>query len=1158
MTSSRPIVSVLMPAYNHRAFIGEAVASVLTQTHQDLELIIIDDGSTDGTEALLADLQDPRLRLERQSNRGSSAALNRAMALARGDYLAIINSDDRFHPERLERLLAIALAMADRDDMAEHAQHACFLVTGFRLIDGDGVPIVDAAHPWRQRIDPILRRAEQQPPLAALLYGNFTVSTSNFFFSRALAERVGRFQRYRYVQDWDYALRAAFAAPEGFRYLPEPLFDYRLHAANTIADPDGGIRCDSEIIRMYARVLGTQKPDWREALTRQRSFALDIRRSLSARALANAREADHAFATVAEQSRVMREQEAHHRELAAELAHRHREILQLHKGYRVELERVASEIQQLHTDYQAQLRAAHDALDHKQVELDHAQTQINLIYSSLSWRLTRPLRQAADLARAARARLLRGLTPLWHRLPLRPDQRFRLKGAAFNRFPRLFQASAAYQAWQGQQAAAPPAEVMVHQRLEGLVDATATAGKLRIPGGVAPEPRVSVIIPVYNKLHYTLRCLDAIATHPPADPIEVIVVDDGSSDDTQAQLSQRDDLRYLRNPENLGFVGSCNHGAEVARGELLFFLNNDTAVLAGWLDHLVQTFARIPEAGLVGSKLIYPDGRLQEAGGIIWQDGSGWNWGRLGDPAAPEYNFLRDVDYCSGAAIAIPRALFAEFGGFSQTYAPAYYEDTDLAFRVRAAGRRVLYQPLSWVVHDEGITAGTDTGSGVKAYQARNRERFLATWREQLADHGSPESQPPARAADRRPRARLLIIDACTPTPDQDSGSIDMVNYLTLFDQLGYRVSFIPESNRLHFGRYTEALQARGVECLYHPYLSSVADLLERRGAEFDAVMLVRGPLAFHYLDLVRTHCPQAKVIVNTVDLHFLRERRRAELETGQPDSAIARAAYREETHVIRHADASIVISPVEQDLLARELPEARVRVIPLIREVPGRQAGFAEREGLLFVGGFQHPPNVDAMQWFCAEVWPLVRAQLPGVQLQIVGSNMVPEIDALAADDIQVLGFVEDLVPLLERARLSIAPLRYGAGQKGKVIGSLSHGLPCVATTVAAEGLGLGPEEGVLVADSPAEFAAAIERAYTDAALWEQLSSTGLERVEAEFSLAANRRRLAALLAELGLPTEPALPAEPVLPAEPAPLAQPAPLGRACSAADPRLHAPS
>ncbi|MBK1641619.1 hypothetical protein CKO12_06970 [Chromatium okenii] len=747
-------------------------------------------------------------------------------------------------------------------------------------------------------------------------------------------------------------------------------------------------------------------------------------------------------------------------------------------------------------------------------ERTELKNEIAQIYRSWSWQFTRPLRGLGRALRMARSNLVTRLQFIWQRLPVPPTARYQLKSIAFRSAAPLFRGTAAYSAWleQTRWAQAPQftSSLPTHN--------TPVVKNLRIAGGVAAAPLVSIIIPVFNKLDYTLACLDSIAEQLPQVAIEVLVIDDHSNDDTERELSARDDIRYLRNATNLGFVGSCNRGAAEARGAFLFFLNNDTVVLSGWLDTLVQTFIDYPQAGLVGSKLIYPDGRLQEAGGIIWADASGWNWGRLANPNAPEFNFLRAVDYCSGAALLIRTTLFNEIGGFDMRYAPAYYEDTDLAFTVRAHGLQVFYQPLSQVIHYEGITAGTDLSSGMKAYQVRNRERFYTKWASVLLTHGDAASHSPRLSADRHIVGRLLVIDACTPTPDQDSGSLDMFNYLRLFLSFGYRVTFIPASDLLHFGRYTSALQALGVECLYHPYIHSVMDVLRERGTEFAAVMLTRVTVASDLIAHVKTYCPQAKILFNTVDLHFLREQRLIELSGDHTALPHVLQLRTQELAVMRQADTTIVISPVEQALLAEIAPEVRVRVIPILREIPGRSADFVPRSGLIFVGGFRHPPNIDAMQWFCAEIWPLLRRERPTLELFIVGSHLVPEVAALAGNGVQVLGFVEDIAPIFARVRLSIAPLRYGAGQKGKVVTSLGYGVPAVLTPVAAEGLGLGADEGALVAEKPADFAAAVMRLHEDETLWQRLSAGGLARVEREFSVAANRDRLATLMIELGL----------------------------------------
>ena len=327
---------------------------------------------------------------------------------------------------------------------------------------------------------------------------------------------------------------------------------------------------------------------------------------------------------------------------------------------------------------------------------------------------------------------------------------------------------------------------------------------------VHEQPKVSIIIPVFNQFEFTHACLSSLQRHEDGTATEVIVVDDRSTDATPELIPKIPGLVYLRNDSNSGFIASCNHGAKKARGEYLLFLNNDTVVTAGWLKALLETFEINPEAGLVGSKLVYPDGRLQEAGGIIWRDGSGWNRGKFQDARDPEYNYLREVDYCSGASLIIPRSLFGELGGFDPRYSPAYYEDTDLAFRVRARGHKVFYQPLSAVVHYEGITSGKDVSRGVKQYQEVNRATFVSTWADQLLRH--PENGDVAAwEAPAEGRQRILVIDHHLPLADRDSGSLRMFQLLSILSREGHRVTFIPD-NLADIPPYGDRLRERGVQ----------------------------------------------------------------------------------------------------------------------------------------------------------------------------------------------------------------------------------------------------------------------------------------------------------------------------------------------------------
>ena len=277
---------------------------------------------------------------------------------------------------------------------------------------------------------------------------------------------------------------------------------------------------------------------------------------------------------------------------------------------------------------------------------------------------------------------------------------------------------------------------------------------------LSETPHVSVIIPVHNQLAFTLECLKSIAWSAPATPFEVLVVDDASQEATRQAMQSVKGLRLISNLENEGFIRSCNKGAQAAKGQYLLFLNNDTVVMPGWLDALVDTFAHFPGTGMVGSRLVFPDGTLQEAGCFVWRDGTPWMAGRFQDADLPAYNYAREVDYCSGASLMIPRVLFEELGGFDTHYCPAYCEDADLGLKVRQLGYRVIYQPLSTVIHWEGMSNGRFLHTGIKAWQAVNIQKFRRRWAGQLDAQGEgPDRLERAKDQDLKRRALFLTID---------------------------------------------------------------------------------------------------------------------------------------------------------------------------------------------------------------------------------------------------------------------------------------------------------------------------------------------------------------------------------------------------------------
>jgi GT2 family glycosyltransferase len=1144
----RPLVSVIVRTRNRRELLPQALASVQAQTWRPLELVVVNDGGVP-----VADLLPPAgdefsvvgIDLERCGGRSNAA--NRGLDAARGDWLIFLDDDDWFDADHIETLVGALTAArgqylaaysavrcvadgipVDDDSAAAESRAAAAPVAGNESSGADAVVAAGNAgalaftavpegkeggcaggahaasdtartgagrpapatfaHPF----DPVRLLVENYIPIHAML------------FSRVLPARGCRFDRdLDRFEDWDFWLQA----------LRHTNFLFVDHCSAVYRTGNGS---------GFGRDADTAADGWRLALYRKWAAAWSDGQLL--RLLERARQ----YPEIAHLEGV----------LADRVSDISRLLGELHCA-RDEAGRLSVELLELQQDVRVRLEAAnrqitslYEQFTEKQRHIDILNRELHMIHASRSWRLTRPLRLAANALMILRTQ---GAAALAGRI------RERLVGARRRMPPSV---------------AAAALETSYHPLEFPRVDA----------------PLVSIVIPVYNQHLHTFHCLKSILAAAGEVRFEVIVVDDCSTDDTAAMLAGVSGISKIRNPENRGFIRTCNTGAAAARGEYIVFLNNDTEVKQGWLEALTNTFSAFPDAGMVGARLVYPDGSLQEAGGIVWQDGSAWNFGRGDDPARPEYSWCRQVDYCSGACLMIPQADFRALGGFDTAFAPAYYEDVDLAFRVRAAGKKVYYQPRATVIHFEGVTSGTDTGGGVKRYQVVNAKKFFDRWRETLAGH-RPNGSQPYLEKERGVKRRLLVVDARVLMPDHDAGSVRMNHILRIFQRLGYKVTFIPDNLEYH-ERYTAALQAAGIECWYAPYVRSVGEHLKTHGRLYDVVMLSRADVAEKNLAAVRQYCPEAKVLFDTVDLHFLREEREAQLHNDPLRRQAARLRKAQELGIARQVDMTLLVSTAELEIFRREAPDVRVALLPTIQELPplpgsalstesaaaaptagGISAGAAVagdipggktaagnaltlkgvagdinagpetdaaspdgRRDILFIGGFEHPPNLDAMEFFIGAVLPLITARRPDIRLLVVGSKPPARLRELAAANanVEVRGYVADIAPLFREIRLTVAPLRYGAGVKGKINTSMAWGVPVVATGIAAEGMDLEDGRDVLLADTPEDFADRVLRLYEDDDLWRTLSRGGRENIRRRFSPAVAEQQVRLILGDV------------------------------------------
>ncbi|MDR6785972.1 GT2 family glycosyltransferase [Pedobacter africanus] len=613
------------------------------------------------------------------------------------------------------------------------------------------------------------------------------------------------------------------------------------------------------------------------------------------------------------------------------------------------------------------------------------------------------------------------------------------------------------------------------------------------------NPTVSIIIAVHNHFNYTYNCLNALLIHTSNVKYEIILINDASSDNTSRLIKQIKNITYLENEENLGFLKSCNKAAAHAKGEYLCFLNNDTQVRSNWLYQMLAVFINDKQAGLVGSKLIYPYGLLQEAGSLVDNLGNPANYGKYEDPDLWQFNYLRETDYCSGASILLSKADFELLAGFDEQYAPAYYEDTDLCMAIRhQLNKKVFYQPLSQVVHFEGISSGKIVKKGsIKEYQQINAQKFKNKWAKVL--NSFPITRSSVELANKFDHQKtILLIDVILPERDKASGYKRMFELMKIFKSLSFNVMFLP-NNGLKTEPYFSELINMKVRVLYPalPHTPSTSLLYEVINL-IDIAWISRPELNKIFAPIVKT---RAEIIwaYDTVDLHFIREERGLKLQNSisEIEKELINSTMATEIQLSKDADITIAITEPEAEVLITKGAK-KVKVIPNIH-IPytGLQKSFSERAGICFIGGFYHQPNIDAVLWLTNEIMPKIWCDHPEMKLTVMGSHPPPEILALQSASINVTGYVEDVTDYFTSSRVFVAPLRYGAGMKGKIGQSLEYSLPVITTDIGAEGMDLQHGHNVLIANTTDEFVKEITSLYYDEVLWNRFHLNSYAAIE-------------------------------------------------------------
>jgi GT2 family glycosyltransferase len=643
-------------------------------------------------------------------------------------------------------------------------------------------------------------------------------------------------------------------------------------------------------------------------------------------------------------------------------------------------------------------------------------------------------------------------------------------------------------------------EILTTAHRATLRNFLASEASLRFPH--SKNPKISIILVLYNRAELTLQCLQSIADHG-FDDLEIIIVDNASMDETPQLLNRLEGPHIIRNGENQNFLLAVNQAAREARGEYLLLLNNDTQLLPGALHFAVSTIQSARDIGAVGGRLILMDWRLQEAGSIIWNDGSCLGYGRGDSAFAPMYMFRRDVDYCSAAFLLTARATWQQLGGFDETFKPAYYEDSDYCARLWEHGLRVVYEPNSIVLHYEFGSSE----SPVKAIELQRNHQELFVSRHQVWLSKRPLRDPDALLFGRTAVAkkRVLFIEDRVPHPWLGSGFPRARAILLALLKLGFSVTFYPMTQFDEPWSEVYSDMPNEVEFMmgYGPPLLEA--FLRRRHAYYHVIFVSRP----HNMKILRPYLSgrpewfrNTTIIYDAEALFATREITSREVNGAPLPAQEADALVKDEVSLAKLANHVISVSQEE----GKQFEKHGIKTVHILGHcVPPSPTArpFIEREGLLFAGAIHEDatPNGDSVIWFLEDIFPRIQAKLGEIPLTIAGSVRSERVRRMARPSVRIAGEVKDLTSLYDSARIFIAPTRYSAGIPQKVHDAAARGVPVVATPLLASQLGWPDGSPILVAGDAEGFAAKCVQLYTDQALWNRLRQAGIERVGKECS---------------------------------------------------------
>ncbi|MED5411787.1 MAG: glycosyltransferase [Pseudomonadota bacterium] len=1074
--TSSNLVSIICRTIG-REELCQALDSIAEQTYGNIEIVLVNSAqqnlSAFDPERYQAVVVNPEKPLTR------TQAANAGLESANGTYLMFLDDDDWIAENHVEILLT---AIENNNECK-----AVYSSTVKTEVDGTATQYV-----FDTDYDSLLLMRDNYIPIHSVL------------FSSELVERGCHFdESFDIYEDWDFWLQ--ISQYTDFIHINEQTAFYRAGGDSDTATDDDSLRFKPEhpLGKARAQLFNKWKNKWDGDAVNQ-MLGNVMRLDLSEKVDEVARRLDEEIrkgslldnqVTDLNQKLVEREtavQDKNEKLLKLETVIQDKETVIQDKNEKIyqiqsKLEAVIQDRDEKLYQMQSKLNEIENTLKHKSdiekhlnIHVQQLETELYRVLSSATWRVMGPVRRLG--------RIFSGSASTENKQSEisenSEDAREVAESTPNPEIPAKESEKSAYD----------------KKAMKALEEFLASDGRLDFANENTPS--ISIVIVFYNQAHLSLLCLRSLLEHNDV-PIELIIVDNASSDETGKLLAKIDDASIIRNDENLGFIKAVNQGVEASQSDYILLLNNDAVVHQHALSSALRSISNDASVGAVGGKIVLTDGSLQEAGCIIWQDGSCLGYGRGDDPSFSAYMFERDVDYCSGAFLLFRRSDFEELGGFDLDYAPAYYEESDFCIRLHKKGLRIVYNPLARITHYEFASSGGI--SGASALQKEHQAILCDKHGDWLGNQffNDPKAIPSARTANRYPN--VLVIDDRVPHPSLGSGYPRAAHLLKTLNMLDLNITFYPLQFPMDDWSEIYSSLDKEIEVILEKGCLGLHSFLESRKGFFQYIIVSRIHNMSIFKELMVANenlLGNAKVIYDAEALTASREIKQKKLNQQLISEQEQADLLANEIEKASAADIVIAVSKKESETY-REHGIENVRVLGHTLRPSRGNKEFSDREGILFVGALRDEgsPNVDSILWFIVNVLPLVEKEIRNVNLYIVGDKGAQSLASIEKTNVSFLGRLENLQEIYNNSRIFIAPTRFAAGIPHKVHEATAMGIPSVTTPLLAEQLDWRHEKELLVGETPECFAKQCVRLYQDESLWRSVQDAGLEAITKDCS---------------------------------------------------------